>query len=587
MAICAWLILLQPGQALAQEEISISAFASQATVPPGSGFLFTITIEASGARRLPDPEEPDFGDIQVLGKSTGQSMSISGLSMKISRTITYQLVAPEQGEHTIPPISITYNGNKYSSKPVTIKVDSSATAPQANRRGGGYQNPFGGMDPFPGQRSREVSRKDMFVTMEVDKARLWLGQQAVATFSFWRAVDLWEKPGYQKPKFEGFWVEELLNEDGNAEKTTLETLNDRKYAVSRIRYAIIPLAPGTLTVDPAVITASVDPWSRNLKLVTQPVDVVVSSLPTQGAPDDFSGMVVSSPRISLKASPSSVKMNNSLFLTFTIEGEGYLKPTQPPRRPKGDWFEAYDPKVSDELIKTGGSLTTRRIVEYPLIARREGQWTLPAFAFSWFDPETGRYERYSASPGEVAVTAGLAAPAQATPRSVVEPMADAARYIKPDMSALPDHGAHPHRQWWIWGVIASPWPMMLLAWAYRRRKERLGADTALFRATHAAQTARRRMDRASAMDDPEMFFAELDQTARGYLADKWNVPAPSVTMDLLAERLANFPTLAQGFGELLSSVEMARYARPAPERMKLLLEKARELVAAMEKEVGR
>ncbi|MDH5478926.1 MAG: hypothetical protein OEY50_11385, partial [Nitrospinota bacterium] len=78
-----------------------------------------------------------------------------------------------------------------------------------------------------------------------------------------------------------------------------------------------------------------------------------------------------------------------------------------------------------------------------------------------------------------------------------------------------------------------------------------------------------------------------DQTARGYLADKWNVPAPSVTMDLLAERLANFPTLAQGFGELLSSVEMARYARPAPERMKLLLEKARELVAAMEKEVGR
>ncbi|MDH5637324.1 MAG: BatD family protein [Nitrospinota bacterium] len=585
LAACALAFLAVPRLATAQEDISISASASRNKVPPGSGFLFTVTVEASGAKRIPDPGQPDFGPIQTLGKSTSQSMAISGLSMKISRTITYQLVAPDEGAYTIPPISVKYNGKTYSTKPVTITVDGSAPAPPSSGRNrkGVFQNPPGAMDPFGNQRHTKSAEDDLFVTMEVDRTKLWLGQQAVATFSFWRAVDLWEKPGYRKPKFEGFWVEELLHANGDAEKTTLETRNGRKYALSRIRYAIVPLTPGKLTVDPAVLTASVDPWSRRRKLITRPVDITVSPLPDEGAPKEFSGMVVSNPEISLTSSSPSVKLNDSLFLTFTVLGNGYLKPATPPAAPKGDWFDAYDPKISDELIKTGDRLVTKRTVEYPVIARKEGVWALPPLATSWFDPQTGKYERYSASAGQVTVTGGAAAPQQALPRSTIEPGAVTARYIKPDIAALPDMGTPPHRRQWIWGVIVAPAPLLLLAWVYRRRRERLGENSALARSMAAATTARQRLDHAAGIAEPEMFFAELDQAARGYLADKWNIPAPSVTREAVAERLGEMDNgVAQDFDELFSAVEMARYARPAPERMKLLLEKTRGLVKTME-----
>ena len=575
------------GLASAQEDISISASTSSKKVPPGSGFLFTITVEASGVKRIPDPGQPDFGPIQTLGKSTSQSMAISGFSMKISRTVTYQLVAPDEGEYTIPPVSITYDGKTYSTKPVTIIVDNSAPTPPSSgiNRGSILQNPLGAMGPSGNQRQTESSEEEMFVTMEVDNTKLWLGQQAVATFSFWRAVDLWEKPGYRKPKFEGFWVEELLHADGAAEKTTLETRNGRKYALSRIRYAIVPLSPGKLTVDPAVLTASVDPWSRGRKLITRPVDISVSSLPTEGAPAEFSGMVVSNPKISLTASPSSVKLNDSLFLTFTVEGNGYLKPATAPAAPKGDWFDAYEPKISDEVIKTGDRLLTNRTVEYPFIARKEGVWALPPLTTAWFDPVTGKYERYSSSPGQITVTGGPTAGQQAITRSTIAPRAGTARYIKPDYATLPDMGSPPHRRQWIWAMIAAPAPLLLLAWAYRRRRDRLSANTALARSLAAATTARQRLDHAEAMVEPDIFFAELDQAARGYLADKWNIPAPAVTRKTVAERLGKSDNgVAQEFDDLLSALEMARYARPAPEQMKLLLEKTRGLVKTMEKE---
>jgi hypothetical protein len=288
-------LILAPALALAGGDIKITASASAQSLPPGAAFQFIVTVEASGLTSLPEPAKPDFGAMEVLGQSSSQSVSIVNMSMKISRNITYQLIAPDEGKYTIPPVTVVYDGQTYRSSPVAITVDPAAEPPASasrGRRGGFLADPFSSAPGFaPRARTEE---DDLFVTMEVDKEKPWLHEQTVATFSFWRAVDLWSQPNYQKPRFEGFWVEEMLYAAGKADKTTMETKGQKKYAVTRVRYALIPLSPGKLTIDPASITFSVDPWSGSRKLLTKPVEIIVSSLPDEGKPAEFGGMVITS-----------------------------------------------------------------------------------------------------------------------------------------------------------------------------------------------------------------------------------------------------------------------------------------------------
>lgn len=570
------------------EAISIGFSASAETLPPGADFTLSITVEGSGLTSLPEPGRPDFGPIEVTGQSSAQSVSIVNLSMKISKTITYHAVAPGKGVYTIPPVSVTYDGKTYNSKPVTITVDPAASSPSPPRRasGDGFFGDPSGSAPFNHPGARKTEADDLLVEMEVDKTKLWAGQQALAMFSFWRSVDLWEKPNYQKPKFEGFWVEEIPFENGKAEKATIESRNGKQYAVSRIKYAIVPLAPGKLTVDPAVVTVSLDPWTRARRLFTKPVEIAVSPLPEEGKPAEFSGMVAISPRLSLKAGSQSVQVDGSISLTLHIEGYGYLKPAAPPPGPKGDWFDSFDPKVSDEVEKSGGGLFSKRTVEYPIIARREGNWKLPPIVAAWFDPSAGKYAKTSLNLEPVTVTRGNAPrPAATAGGADSASFPDKPRYIKPDRVELPDYGAQLHQLPWIWLILGGPIPALLLAWVYRTRRNRLDSDAALKRRLNAAKTAQGKLDEAAAHGQPAAFFAALDLALRGYLADKFNRPAPSITRETAGELLKEHaPRLTEGFGELFSAVEMARYAQPAPERMKLSLEKARELISAMERE---
>ncbi|MDH4184803.1 MAG: BatD family protein, partial [Nitrospinota bacterium] len=90
-------LLLAPGRAFAASDIKVSAAASAQTVPPGALFQYTVTVEGAGLTSLPEPTKPDFGAMKAVGQSSSQSVSIVNMSMKISKTITYQLIAPDEG----------------------------------------------------------------------------------------------------------------------------------------------------------------------------------------------------------------------------------------------------------------------------------------------------------------------------------------------------------------------------------------------------------------------------------------------------------------------------------------------------------
>jgi len=584
------MVILMAAPAFAADDLKITARAEPDRLPPGEAFRLIITVEGEGIESLPEPNVPRLKNFEIVGKSSSQQVSIVNLSMKVSKSTVYSVVASKEGTFEIPSISVTKDGKIYKTDPIKITVDPKAPVPSgprtARRRGPSLFPDFDKLfrdEPFSS--GQKIEKDDLFTTMEVDKLDAVPFEQVTATFSFYRAVDLWGKPGFEKPDFEGFWVEELQYPDGEKEQTTVEEVNGKKYHVTRMRYALIPLSVGPKVVDSAALSVSVDPWSQRLRLTTNPIPITVRPFPDKGKPADFTNMV-GDYKVTSALKPDNARVNDSVTLTVTITGEGYLKPVDAPAKPVIDGVEVYDPKVTDDIDKSGGVIRSTRVIEFPLIPRAEGEKTVPPMTFVWYNPKTKEYVRHETKPMKLDVAPSLAPAPSATPqeRGDVERMAGDIRYIKPNHDVLEDWGAPLHRSAWIWLFVLLPAPVLAAGWVVAARRRRLATDPAYARYVNAAKNANMRLDAAKNAKDQRDFFAVLDQALRGYLADRWNVPAPSVTREMVRERFSdNGAGLAGSIVDLLDAVEHARYAPFSSEDMAARLDKARRIIDTMEK----
>lgn len=565
--------------------------AEPSRLPPGAELRLVITVEGKGAADAPEPSLPRLKNFEIVGKSTSQRYSIVNLEAKTEKMTVYRLRAPKEGRFEIPPVTLEADGKTYKSDPIEIVVDPGAPAPKGPstaRRGPGSAFPdFGGFfraDPFPHRRMK-LEKDDLFATMEVDKTEVVPFEMITATFSFYRAVDIWDKPGYQKPDFKGFWVEELPFPKGR-ENTTVEEVNGKTYHVSRMRYALFPISEGEKVVDSAVVSARVDPWSDKVERQTAPILVNVHPFPP-GAPEAFDNMTG---RFEIESAlgAESIRVNDGATLKITVSGEGYLKPVPAPEPPAADGLDIFDPRITDTVDKSGGVIRSRRVIEYPVVARDEGVRTIPPITFAWYDPEAGRYVTRRTEPLDVKVLPAEDAPPPGDHGAVTGAAKGAeGRFdIKPDRAALPDWSAPPHRRWSLWLItVVIPAAVIGAAWAAARRRDGLLKDPARARRSSAAARARRALEEAEKARDAREFFAIIDVAARSYLADKWNLPAPSITKEVIGERIAgNGAGLRDQVTEFFDMVERARYAPSTDVSRDAGLRAARRIIERMEQE---
>lgn len=575
-----------PSYAVA-EEIKLTMKADPAHVRPGDPFEIEITLEADGLKSLPDPGLPQLAGLEITGKAMSQQVRIVNLSMMISKIITYTARIQKEGAHTIAPVTVEHGGKKYSSGPITVTVDQSAPA----HRG----SPHAGSDPldlgqfankgfFPG-RGKDLDKDDLFVTMDLDKKETVPYDQITATFSFYRAVEMWEQPTYLKPDFKGFWVEELPYSPTRKEFVEKVTIKDKIYNVSRLKYALIPITPGNVVIDPARIYVSPDPWSDRMNLSTQPVSVLINQFPEKGKPSAFSSMT-GRYDVASGVDPLTASVNGGMTLRITITGDGYLKASAAPPKPDITGFEVFDPKIVDTMEKTQNGLTSKRIIEYPLIPKEVGEKTIPSMTITWFDPVKKGYVEKKTPAVKVAVTpASGQSSGSAARRGEITQRAAGIRFIKPDSTHLEDYGSNLYNKKWAVFLLLPPVLAVLLAASIARRREKLRNDPAYARFLNAAKNARLKLAEAEKTEGVREFYSLVDQALRGYLADRWDIPVPSVTQEVARERLVG------GAGEaldrvmkLMDSLEEARYSPVvSPEGRAECLGKTKEVIAIVER----
>ena len=137
---------------------------------------------------------------------------------------------------------------------------------------------------------------------------------------------------------------------------------------------------------------------------SQNVKVTVKPLPTENRPIDFTG-AVGTFDVTTRVDDKNIVENQPFTLKVRFEGQGNAKLIeQPPFQPP-EGLEIYDSQNEARFFRTGTSFKEFSIL---LIPRRQGEFTIPGFSTSVFDPKERKYVVKTTAPIRVIVGKGVA-----------------------------------------------------------------------------------------------------------------------------------------------------------------------------------
>ena len=269
---------------------------------------------------------------------------------------------------------------------------------------------------------------------------------------------------------------------------------------------------------------------RPIDAVATGQPILVKPLPEQGRPIDFSG-AVGRYGITTTASPTSVSVGDPITLTMTITntGDGQTDMDVVPAPPlhKIKLLED-DFRVPRETL-AGVTDGRRKTFTQTIRARDDEVDSIPPITYSFFDPQTGRYETANSRPIRLDVTGSetinssdIAGNSQQGGLVATDDLHSVtggllANYTGADR-LLSDQG--PPDKWWLMTILIAP-PLLCLTLAVTMQGVRgHSADPSKSRSRRAARNAIDMLQRSDVPNDD--LVAQIVCT---YVADKIDQPA--------------------------------------------------------------
>lgn len=357
-------------------------------------------------------------------------------------TRTYTLRASQTGSFQLPAaVARTADGNTYRSDPRMIEVvkedPRKAQPPQspdpfgAPFAGGDPfgPDPFGGPDPFNSQnpfgpgspldRIADAFRQERrlptaaalpkvsFLQIVPQKTTAYEGEPIIVEYLLVSAIPVSGNLN-KMPAPDGFWVEEI---SGEKEERGTKMVGNQMFETLLIkRVALIPQRTGHLTIEPAEMQAvgTIDDGFGNTQqhswtIKSAPATLQINPLPQAGKPTFFNG-AVGNFQIKALLEPPTMPRNGAAALRITVSGAGNLTQLDAPQIQLPDGLQAADAVAKNDLKTDGQRLTGSRTFTYPITASKEGNFTIPPIRFSFFNPQSGKYEEAATQPLTLSVT---------------------------------------------------------------------------------------------------------------------------------------------------------------------------------------
>jgi hypothetical protein len=319
------------------------------------------------------------------------------------------------------------------------------------------------------------------------------------------------------------------------------------------------------TLDPADPASELIRSGIELKRVTlrsKPVPIEILSIPTEKRPPNFSG-AVGQFSLSVSAKPTRVQVGDPITVTIELAGLGALDTLSLAPQPLWRPFRLYEPT---SRITTSDPLRMRGIktFEWVIVPGDTAPTELPAFQFSYFDPEDRAFHTLSHPAIPLVVdpnpNAGPASGSPAAPAGLA--------HIRFDLGPLRQPSIPLIAARWFLALQTIPAALWIVAMLWRRRREHIRSNPHLGRQAQFSRFLARHVEELHALsrsDQSEAFFAAAFRLLQEVLGDVLQTPAVAITEAVLDERLPALgadPSLIQDLHSLFQICNHARYAPP-------------------------
>ena len=357
------------------QNIEVTASAARTSVDLNEPFRVTFATNS----RTGNIKAPAFENfIIVNGPYSSQSTQVINGNVKVSRSISYDVVATEEGQFNMAPATMMVKGKLYESNRLKINVE--AGTQRKNRLS-------------------EKAKESFDVSILTNKKSVYVGEPILMLLQATLMEPVRNLAMIQAPNFENVLQQKL----DVRQETRREVINGKIATVLDFdKRLIIPNKSGTLGGQELKISGKVQVPTGRYDFFGMPLtkfvqEVATAKIPAvkikplpKGAPESFKG-AVGDLNFVREVSRTEVEGDESITVKVRVEGSGNFNTIAVPELLKPQGFDVYDPKYDENVRYSERGIRGYKEYEYLLVPQFKGTFILPAMSWSYFDPSTEQY----------------------------------------------------------------------------------------------------------------------------------------------------------------------------------------------------
>lgn len=531
---------------------------------------------------------PNFDGFRILmGPSQAISSSWVNGVRSYSKTYSYTLAPLTKGELNIGQASIVIDGNTYKTVPKKLTITEAVDTPNGESS------------------AEQIADDNLHLIAEVSKGNPYMNEPITVVYKLYvsPSINVSNFRPLDNPKYNNFWSQDIPLSRYNIEEGLYQGKPYRFVVLKRV--VLYPQKSGSLEIEPLALDVSLEVptdrrdffgsrvYTRTNKVVSAGKRTIqVKPLPEAGKPDYFSG-AVGDFTFDVSTTKDALNATESLQAKVAVKGKGNLKLFQLPKLNLPSSLEVYEPEF-DENVRTNLSGMQGSVTEsYTIVPTYQGKYPIPSISFSYFNPNTERYQEIRSAEITINVLEGPMAESNETKTTIAEKTTVQAGsqfyFIKlnPDLRPRlwnPFFGSTAHLVWLFAPLLFIPLFVLI-----RNKREEREKDVEGSKIKKANRLARKYLSRAKkAIGEKEAFYVALEKALHNYLKAKLKIETSEFSKDkiqsLLSEKKVNSDSIS-GFISLLENCEMARYSPFSQVQMEQDYQKAGKVITALDKEL--
>lgn len=539
-----------------------------ANVLKGDKFQITFSLQNGSASDFVGPKIDGCKLLSDKGVSSFSSyQNINGkatASKRVDYTCLYR--AEKLGKVTVPSVTVTVDGKKYKSAPISFTIAENTGKPNQRVQTSILD------EEYTSQTPGAITGDELFVRILLSKESAYEQEPIECEIKLYTQYGINSFIPTTQPSFDGFIIEEIPVKSAINQ---VETYNGKDYYTAILKKCLIfPQKSGKLTINSGKYELVAEKYEKvtfgggyaysrvpireKLTISSNSASMDIKPLPLP-QPENFSG-AVGEFDVNAKLTSSSFRTNEATSLVYTIEGTGNVKYIKEPNLDFPVEFELYTPKSKYDTNVLNGTMMGAATFEYTFVPKSVGKFQIPEHRFIYFDANKGEYITKTIEPFTINVARGVISVDQ---NDVVTKNIDI-RHIK-----LGDKNQGENStiifSLWYWIIVILLVVSFVCSIHYYNKKRELYSDVVGLKLVKANKVAKKRLKLAfQYMNDAKQreFYEEIQNTIWGYVSDKLSIPTSQLSKDNITTQLLSIgikKEICDDIIDILNKCEIALY----------------------------